>query len=205
MALLSKADKDGIAEAIRQAELKSSGELVTVIARAADSYRYIPLLWPALIALPVPLLLVTFVPSLPVVYLLTAQLALFLILQLILLNPSLKMRVIPRSVKHRRAKRLAREQFFEQGVHLTRDRSGVLIFVSIAERYVEIIADEGINTQVPEGTWDKVVVDFVADVRAERIAEGFLAAIKAVGDQLAEHFPRPEEAVDELPNHLIEI
>ncbi len=58
MALLSKAEKDGIAEAIRQAELKSSGELVTVIARAADSYRYIPLLWPALIALPVPLLLV---------------------------------------------------------------------------------------------------------------------------------------------------
>jgi putative membrane protein len=50
-----------------------------------------------------------------------------------------------------------------------------------------------------------VVADFVTDIRAERIAEGFLAAIKVVGDRLAEHFPRPEAPVNELPNHLIEI
>ena len=76
---------------------------------------------------------------------------------------------------------------------------------SVAEHYVEIIADEGINTKVPPGTWDNAVESFVADVRAGRIADGFLAVIKIVGDQLAEHFPRSGEDMDELPNRLIEI
>jgi putative membrane protein len=205
MAFLSKTDKERIAAAIRQAELKSSGELVTVIAATADTYRYIQLLWPALIALALPVILVTFAPALPVIWVVVAQLGLFLFLQLILLIPSVKMLAIPNSVKRRRAGRLARDQFFEQGLHLTRGRTGVMIFVSVAEHYVEIIADEGINTKVPPGTWDNAVESFVADVRAGRIADGFLAVIKIVGDQLAEHFPRSGEDMDELPNRLIEI
>jgi putative membrane protein len=205
MAFLSKTEKERIAAAIRQAELKSSGELVTVIAGSADTYRYIQLLWPALIALALPMILLSFAPALPVTWVVVAQLGLFLFLQLVLLIPSVKMLAIPRSVKRRRAGRLAREQFFEHGLHLTRGRTGVLIFVSVAEHYVEIIADEGINSHIPEGTWDSVVADFVSDVRADRITDGFLVAIKAVGDQLAEHFPRSDEVVDELPNRLIEI
>ena len=94
---------------------------------------------------------------------------------------------------------------FAQGLHLTRARTGVLIFVALAERHVEIIADQGINALVPPGTWDQAVADFVARVRAGRIAEGFLAAIAVVGERLAEHFPRPADDVDELPNRLIEI
>ena len=82
----------------------------------------------------------------------------------------------PTAVKRRRAGRLAREQFFAQGLHLTRARTGVLIFVSVAEHYVEIIADQGIDALVPPGTWDKAVADFVGQVRAGHIAEGFLAA-----------------------------
>lgn len=205
MAFLSKTENERIAAAIRQAELKSSGELVTVIAGTADTYRYIQLLWPALIALALPVILVTFAPALSVIWVVGAQLGLFLFLQLILLIPSVKMLAIPNSVKRRRAGRLAREQFFEQGLHLTRGRTGILIFVSVAEHYVEVIADEGINTKVPPGTWDDAVDGFIADVRAGRVAEGFLAVIKIVGDQLAAHFPRLDEDIDELPNRLIEI
>ena len=81
----------------------------------------------------------------------------------------------------------------------------MLIFVSVAEHYVEIIADQGIDALVPPGTWDRAVAEFVEQVRAGRIGEGFLAAIAAVGERLAEHFPRAAGDIDELPNRLIEI
>ena len=120
-------------------------------------------------------------------------------------NSQASFAVIPKSVKHRRASRLARQQFVEQGLHLTRDRTGVLIFVSVAERYVEIIADAGIDGKVPPGSWDRMVADFVAQVRARHVAEGFLAVVREAGDLLAAYFPRPVEYEDELPNHVIEI
>jgi putative membrane protein len=90
-------------------------------------------------------------------------------------------------------------------LHLTQARTGVLISVSVAEHYVEIIADEGSNALVPPGTWDKAVADFVERVRAGRTTEGFLVIIEMVGTRLAEHFPRPANDRDELPNRLVEI
>ena len=90
-------------------------------------------------------------------------------------------------------------------MHLTRARTGVLIFVAVAEHYVEIIADEGINALVPPGTWDKAVADFVERVRAGRVAEGFLAVVEVVGTRLAEHFPRAADDRDELPDRAREL
>jgi putative membrane protein len=175
------------------------------VAEAADDYRYIPLLWPALVALLLPAILLTALPGITAWTLYLVQAAGFVGLALIAHLPPVRIALVPPSVKRRRASRLAREQFFAQGLHLTRARTGVLIFVAVAEHHVEIIADQGINALVPPGTWDQAVADFVARVRAGRIAEGFLAAIAVVGERLAEHFPRPPDDVDELPNRLIEI
>ncbi len=205
MAFLTDHEKQKIAAAIEEAERKSSGELVTVIARAADSYLYIPLLWPALVALVLPGVLLLVVPAMAAFEVYAAQVALFVLLEMVLLIPSARMAVIPKSVKHRRASRLAREQFVERGPHMTRERTGVLIFVSVAERYVEIIADAGINAKVPPGAWSAMVADFAAQVRRRHAADGFLVVVKATGDLLAEHFPRADGDIDELPNHLIEI
>ena len=88
---------------------------------------------------------------------------------------------------------------------MTRARTGVLVFVAVAEHYVEIIADEGINALVPPGTWDKAVADFVEQVRAGRVTEGFLAVVETVGTRLAEHFPPPPDDSDELPNESREL
>ncbi len=205
MSFLSDTELQEIASAIEAAERKTDGELVTVIARAADPYSYIPVLWPALIALALPAPLLLAWPSMAAEHVYAAQIGLFIVLEILLLIPAAKVAVVPRSVKHRRARRLAREQFIEQGLHRTRDRTGVLVFVSIAERYVEIIADAGINDKVPTDSWDKMVGAFVADVRAGRVADGFLAVVSAAGDLLAEHFPRTEEPKNELPNRVVEI
>jgi putative membrane protein len=205
MAFLSDEDRQKIASAITEAERATSGELVAVVAQAADGYRYAPLLWPALAALLLPAFLLTIEPATSAWTVYLAQAASFVVLALLAHLPPVHMALVPASIKRRRASRLAREQFFEQGLHRTQARTGVLIFVSAAEHYVEIIADEGINALVPPGTWDKAVAEFVARVRAGRIAEGFLAMIEAVGMRLAEHFPRHASDRDELPNRLIEI
>lgn len=82
----------------------------------------------------------------------------------------------------------------------TRERNGVLLFVVMKKRCFEIVADVGIDAKVEAQTWDDI-----AEIIAERIdhdgfAEGIAAGIRSVGDLLAEHFPRTEDDVDELPN-----
>jgi putative membrane protein len=203
--LLSAADKRRIAEAIRTAEARTSGELVTVIARAADDYVYIPLLWASLAALSVPAIVWVSGVELRFLALYGVQLAVFLALSLLFRWTPLKMRLIPRAVKEHRASRLAWQQFFAQGLHHTRERTGVLLFVSLAERYVEIVADRGIHEKVTEGAWDAIVAAFIGHVKRGDIAQGFVSAIEGCGTLLAEHFPRPAEDRNELPNRLIEI
>ena len=111
MTFLSEADKQRIAEAIRDAEMKTSGELVTVIAHSADAYLYIPILWASLAALMLPAIVLLFTVDLqfPLIYVL--QLATFLGLALLFRWNPLKMRLIPKAVRKQRAGRLAWEQF----------------------------------------------------------------------------------------------
>ncbi len=66
----------------------------------------------------------------------------------------------------------------------------MLFFVSLGERYVEVIADRDIHARVPEGIWDRIVADFIAAVKAGRLADGFIAAIEACAAVLETHYPR---------------
>jgi len=205
MSFLNDNDKQRIAEAIEQAERKTRGEFVTVIAQAADDYLYIPTLWAALIALLVPGVVEFSAWPWTTAYSYELQVFTFVICTLLFRWTPIKRRLIPKSIKYQRAHRLAHEQFFQQNLHHTDERTGVLLFVSITEHYVEIIADKGINDVVHAGVWDEVVNDFIRQVKAGQVTTGFLHAVKACGDILAEHFPGSEENRNELPNHLIEI
>lgn len=205
MAFLSDADRERITAAIREAESKTRGELVTVIAREADDYYYIPTLWAAMIALllPAPVTLLGLEQTLLGSY--GAQVTLFLLVALLFRLPALKYAVVPIAVKRRRAERLAREQFLLQNLHHTEGRTGVMLFVSVAEHYVEVLADKGINDAVESGAWDWVVAEFIARVKEGKVADGFINAINACGEHLEHHFPAGENNRNELPNHLIEI
>ena len=76
--------------------------------------------------------------------------------------------------------------------------------MSVDEKVGQLV-HVGINARVAPDTWDKAVADFVERVRAGRIAEGFLAVVEVVEARLAEHFPRPPDDRDELPNRVVEI
>jgi len=201
---LSAQDRRCIAEATREAEQHTSGEIVTVMAGKSDNYHFIPMLWATLTALFIPLPLVYLTEfSKDIIYLM--QLLVFAFLFLALRWPALRLAVTPRSVKRRRAHRLAMEQFLAQNIHMTDQRTGVLIFLSVAERYIEIIADQGIYEKVDKRVWDDAVRQMESHIRQGQIADGFVEAISSCGRVLAEHFPPGSHEIDELPNNVIEI
>lgn len=202
---LSEEERRRVEAAIRAAEARTTGEFVAVVARASDQYPLLPILYATVAAFAVPPLVwaAGAEPALPWAY--GAQTAAFALLALLLNWTPLTMRIVPRALKERSAARLAREQFFALGLHETRGRTGVLLFVSIAERYVEILADRGVADRTTPDLWDKVVAEFTDNVRRGRAAEGFLAAVQACGALMAEHFPRGPADRDELPDVLIQI
>src|SRR5262249_36279471 len=91
------------------------------------------------------------------------------------------------------------------GLHHTKNRTGVLIFASVAERYAEIVADAGINEKVTPHVWDQAIAALIAGIKQGRAGDGFVAAIEQCGAVLAEHFPPGALDRDELPNKLVEI
>ena len=206
MICFSDADKARITQAIHNAEKNTSGEFVAVVARASDHYVFLPLLWAAVAALILPGILYLVSAPLVWIHIYQIQLALFVVLALLFLFvPELHLQLVPRQVKHSRARRLARAQFYEQGVHMTREHSGVLFFVSLAEHYVEIVADKGIHEKIGEAHWQGIIQAFVKAVQAGRVVDGFVAAIGACGAAMARHYPPEPDNPEELSDGLIEI
>src|SRR5690348_16948676 len=98
----------------------------------------------------------------------------------------------------------AERAFYEEGLHRTREATGVLIFLSLLERRVQVLADRAIHERVPSGTWDTMVTDMVAGVRAGRPTEALCDAIARCGALLASHFPvRDGDNPTELPDDLV--
>lgn len=205
MAFLSAEEKQKISAAIRNVESGTQGELLCVITSASNDYRYLPLFWSVLVTLLVPAVIWMLGVWWNAWEIYFAQIAVFLVAMTVFQWSPVKMRLIPKHVQTMHAARRAREQFYAQCLHRTRERTGVLLFVSVAEHFVEILADEGIHTKVAPGTWDNIVAAFVDNVRQRRTAQGFLQAIEACGTILQEHFPARVDNPDELPNRLIEV
>lgn len=203
MTFLTLDEKERIANAIRQAEQKTSGELVAVIAQASDAYSYIPLLWASLSALMLPGLLTLL--GLETDQLMLIQFVVFSVCAVLFRFTPLKIKVIPKYVRQQRARRAAREQFFLQGLHETEKRNGILLYVSVAEHYVELIADKGINDVVVTDTWSTLVNEFVDKVKAGKVGEGYIGAIEQCGVILQTYFPAHEKDINELPNRLVEV
>jgi putative membrane protein len=202
MALLTQAEQQLISASIAAIERDTDAELVTVLAVRADHYAYIPTLWAAALALLTPGVLALTPLWLGLWDILLLQWVVFVLLALVLRWQPLLVRLIPQRLKRWRAAHLARLQFLEHNLHRTKDATGVLIFVSEAEHYVEIIADSGINRHVHKDEWQSIIDAFVKRVRNDQIADGFLECIKSCGELLKTHVPATSQK-NELPNRMI--
>lgn len=207
---LTPQEHDRIAAAIRAAEARTSGEIVCVLARSSDSYFH-----PAAFMLAIgmlaasfgaALLLHAFWLSLPAWQFVAAQaLALALAIAVLLIWPALRIHLVPRGLRYRRAHRNAVNQFLATNIHATAERTGVLVFLSLAERYAEVVADAGINARVPQERWDEMVAALVAHAAEGRLVEGFEQAIATAGDLLEADFPKRPDDTNELADGLVEI
>ena len=122
---------------------------------------------------------------------LLVQWSVWLLLSLLFHWTPIKMRLIPNKVRRHRAALMARLQFVEQGLHRTRDRLGVLIFVSVAEHYVEILVDDGIAQHIDNTQWQQIIDDFVVRVRNKEVEQGFLECVERTSAILTDAFPQP--------------
>jgi putative membrane protein len=195
-------DYAAISAAITRAEAKTCGEIVVVVAIASDGYRSFGVLWAALLALAVPMPLI-FATKWPVEIIYLLQLAVFFVCIVLFQWERLRYSLVPKAVKRARAHQRAVEQFIVQNMHTTQGRTGVLIYASFAERFAEVIADEGIYRKVPPSTWEDVVGELTNHLASGSTTQGFVRAIERCGKILAKHFPPGMANPNELPNHLI--
>jgi putative membrane protein len=93
--------------------------------------------------------------------------------------------------------------FLEEEVFNTKQRTGIMIFISFFEHEVIVMADKGINKVVEQKQWDKIVTDLVTNIRSGKIVEGIESAIKRCGEILLEKgFNRAEDDTNELHDDL---
>ena len=224
MVKLSEADHAKVSAAIAEAETQSNGEIVAVATPISDSYHDVALHW-AVASLLLVLAWAAWRPDWLFWWheLLTGgwrpeptlgELLLFLMLLatvkfvavlLILRWMPLRLALTPRATKARRVRRRAIVVFKAAAERRTVGRTGVLIYLSMAEHRAEIVADDAITSVTTPDTWGEAMAAMLVEVRQGKIAEGMVAAIGEVGGVLAEHFPRSEGDTNEIPDKLIEL
>lgn len=221
---LSADDHALVTVAVAQAELKSDGEIVTVVAPWSDKYHDVALHWAAIMTLAAMALAALF-PTLLVglldlvlgawreapspAELLTAMTILaaltFLLALLVLRVPALRLLLTPPATKTRRVRARALQLFALGAENRTAGRTGILLYLSLAEHRAEIVADAAIHSKVAPEVWGEAMGDLVALVKVGRTGEGMAAAVARMGDVLAEHLPRSASDTNELPDRLIEL
>jgi putative membrane protein len=200
--MISPEDVARLDSAIRDVEDQTAGEIVVVVARQASSYPSIPIIWALLGALltPWPLIWITTLGA-PRIYL--TQLAVALGLSLFLSWPSRRFAFVPRFVKRARAHEAAGREFMSRGLTRTREKTGVLIYIALAEHHAEILADTGIADRVDPQVWREIIAGLTAAIKDGRIGDGLVAAVQQAGAILSEHAPPRFDDADELPNKVI--
>lgn len=224
MGYLDEAEHALVSNAVAAAEEHTAGEIVTVLAERSDGYSDIQLAW-AVLASTTALAVVALFPDF---YLGLVDLALggwnhdwhpqavlSLALGLVVLKfagvwaiqlwQPLKFFLVPPAVKKARVREAAVRHFKVGAERRTHGRTGVLIYLSMHEHRAEIVADAAIAGKVPAEVWGGAMADMLVHIREGRVAEGLAAGIADVGAVLAEHFPRHENDVNELPDRLIEV
>ena len=219
----SAADHARVSDAVHAAEGGTSGEIVTIIADRSDGYEDIALVYTGLIALFVPVLFAAW-PALPLEIvarftsgwgeaevrdlMLLAFAAMALVSALVfaaLQWEPLRARLTPKATRRRRVRARAIELFKVGAESRTTGRTGILIYLSLAEHMAEIIADEAIYSKVAATEWGDAMIEMVTEVREGRIADGMIAAVTHVGAILSAHLPRADDDANELPDRLIEL
>ena len=227
MAKLSGMTDEGrakVSAAVSAVERRTAGEVVTIVTQQSDDYAEVALLWSIFVAFLALAALALFPDFYLGIYdrltggwvqqwqprevfgvaLLVASLK-FAGMWLLQLWRPLRLFLVPGPVKNERVRARAITCFKVGAERRTHGRTGILIYISMAEHRAEIVADEAIAGKVDPMVWGEAMVAMLAHVREGRLAEGMVAAVERVGVVLEEHFPIEGSDTNELPDRLIEV
>ena len=221
---MNEADRARVGSAVTAVETRTAGEIVTIVSEQSDDYAEVALVWSALVGF-LALAALAIAPDFYLgiydritggwvqqwhpqgifaVALLVATIK-FSGMWLLQLWRPLRLFLVPGPVKHHRVRARAIMCFKVGAERRTNGRTGILIYLSMAERRAEIVADKAIAAKVAPEVWGEAMAQMLAHIREGRIADGMVAAIDKVGEVLAEHFPMLEGDTNELPDRLIEV
>jgi len=202
---LNEKEKELISKEIENLEKLSSAELVAVIAKKSSDYRYASLMISIFLVFLTSFVLF-FIKEVSTLELLQYQLLIFMGTTLIFEKfDTLILKILPQSYKHQKASLYAKEQFNNLGLNRTKSKQAIMFFVSLNERYVEIITDSEISKEIPDDFWQQLVYEFTEDVKNENFLNGYLKAIKTSKAILIKHFPSQTNDENELSNEIIEL
>ena len=205
----SQADRDAIQAAVRGAESRSSGEIVPYVVERSDEYQNALWKGAALGALLGPMAAFALQRWSPIWGI---PLGIWIALPaplggaigyLLALLPPVRRWMAGEHALDARARRRAAVAFLDQEVFRTRQRTGILLFVSLFERRVVLLADSGIHQKVEEGAWEAITRRLAGGLRGGRPGPALAEAIQACGELLERHgVERQADDRDELSNEL---
>ncbi len=201
----NKEEQQKIEAAVKTAEKKTSGEIVPMVVDSSYDYPRAELIGGGTLALAVGLIISWIFGGESIWWFLPVFIVGFFIFQQLIRSlPGLKRKLIHPNELTAEVKEKALVSFIEQGLHETRDRTGVLILISLFEHRVQVLADSGINEKVPEHTWEDIVEIIIDGLKSGTACEATCKAIEQCGELLQEHFPGKDDDTDELPNLIME-
>ena len=220
MAILTEQESKAIAAAVAEAETTTGGEIATAVIPESDDYGFRELVWAIAVGAVAFVVLTQFADPfesllqglfwkyetwLLVTFIGAAAMVIGVVAYLLLQIPALDRLILSKAAMAQAVARRARRHFMESGAYDTVDNTGVLIFVSILERRVELIADRGISEKVAQDRWDSVVAELITGITAGRTGEALAQAVRQVGAVLSEHVPPRERNTNELANRPVEL
>jgi putative membrane protein len=203
--ILNENEKKLIAQEIENLEKSSSAELVAVVTKRSKSYKYASVMISIFFVFCFSFILY-FIRETSTLELLQYQLLIFIGINLFFEKfDGFVLKILPESYKHRKASLNANEQFHNLGLNRTKTKQVIMFFVSLDEKYVEIITDEEIAKEIPNEFWQQLVYEFIEDVKKEDFLNGYLKALRTSKAILIKHFPIKENDENELSNEVIEL
>jgi putative membrane protein len=202
--MISKKDKLLIKNLINEAEKRTKSELVPMIVHHSDQYPAAHFR-AAIIASFLFSLILYFSPLSIInpIYFLWIQLPGLYVGYFLGQVPFIKRLLITKEEIDYEVSQRAYEAFFHHNLHHTHEHNGVLIFISLMERKIKIIADTGIQSKVEKKVWDEIIADFSQNVQREQFTQALTEAIEAVAHVLENYFPNEGVKENELKNDLI--
>lgn len=200
---LTQAEHDRVSQAVLEAEKLTTGEIVPMIVAQSDDYPGARWRLAVVTALLAGFLAYFFLGDFDPVWILWAQIpGLYIGYALgasgTILRPFMLDLKIDEEVNQR-----ALQAFYTHNLHATKDRTGILIMVSLLEHRVEILADTGINSKVSRDAWQDIVNDMISCIKTDNLTEGLCIAVRECGKILAKDFPGSHDNPDEVCNKLI--